>query len=124
MYTTQDYLYGWVIYLAGYAVFMICWWLLTAKVSWRPVRRLLRVAVAVAFIVPWYSAPDADYLAPAWVIAATEGAFDGGDAFWRAGMPLLAVLSAALLVAIVLQVVWAFKQPLRSASRKSVAQED
>ena len=38
------------------------------------------------------------FLAPAWLIAGSEGLFDGAENFWRAGRPLLMAMAAARLL--------------------------
>lgn len=103
MYTQEEYLYGWLLYLAGVLLLMGCGWLLTARIGWRPLRHLLRLLAAVTFLVPWYANPDMAYLAPAWIIAGFEGVFENN--FWRAGGPLLSALAAALLLGILVQLI-------------------
>lgn len=101
MYTQEEYLYGWLLYLAGVVLIMGCGWMLTARIRWKPVRHSLRLLAAVLFLVPWYANPDMAYLAPAWIIAGFEGVFE--DNFWRAGGPLLSALGVALISAVVIQ---------------------
>lgn len=98
MYTEQDYLYGWVFYLLGVALVMLCGWILTVRIKWPVIRHLLRLTVASILLVPWYASNELDYLAPAWLIAVFEGVFEGGEAFWRAGS---AVVGAVILVWVV-----------------------
>ncbi len=97
MYTQDDYLYGWLFYLLGVFIVMVCGWLLTRR--W-PIllRQLLRLWVGVVLVVPWYASAELDYFAPAWIIASFEGLFDGDGAFWRAGTPLLVALGSTTLV--------------------------
>lgn len=105
MYTQEEYLYGWLFYLLGVVIILGCGWWLTASIRFRELRQLLRLAAVVTFLVPWYASPDMDYLAPAWLIATFEGIFEGGDAFWRAGMPLLVTLAVAIGIALIWQIV-------------------
>lgn len=101
MYTQEEYLYGWLLYIAGAVILMGCAWVLTARIGWKSVRQLTRLLITVALLVPWYADADMTYLAPAWVIAGFEGAFDNN--FWRAGGPLLSALAVALIIGLVLQ---------------------
>ena len=101
MYTQDEYFYGWLLYLLGVALLMVCGWTLTARIPWREFRQLLRLLAGVTLLVPWYATQEMRYLAPAWIIAAFEGVFDNN--FWRAGGPLLSALVVALAVTIVLQ---------------------
>lgn len=96
MFTSNDYLYGWLAYIAAGLAFFACWWYLTRKIRIPEVRAVLRVGAIVTMFVPWYVAPDSDYLAPAVLMAGMEGIFDGPGQFWRAGGPLLAALGIAI----------------------------
>lgn len=99
MFTSEDYLYGWLLYLAGGLVFFGCWWYLTRKIALIEIRAVLRSICWVTMFVPWYASPEMDYLAPAVVIAGVEGIFDGN--FWRAGAPLLTAITTAILFTLV-----------------------
>lgn len=99
MYTQQEYLYGWLFYLLGVAIVLLAGWMMTAPIKWKALKLTLRLSAVVIFLLPWYANDDMGYLAPAWIIAGFEGVFDGPDAFWRAGRPLLIALSGALLLA-------------------------
>ena len=103
MYTQEEYLYGWLFYLAGVVVLMGCGWILTAYVAWKPLRQLLRLLAAVTLLVPWYADTNMTYLAPAWIIAGFEGIFENN--FWRAGGPLLSALGVALIFGLLSQLV-------------------
>jgi hypothetical protein len=114
MYTQEEYLYGWLAYLLGAAVLIVCGWMITAKISWSGLRGLIRLLAVVALLVPWYADAGMTYLAPAWIIAAFEGIFEGN--FWRAGGPLLSALAVAFAMGVV---VWAV---LRFKGKKAEAQ--
>jgi hypothetical protein len=105
MFTTEDYLYGWLLYIAAGLVFFACWWYLTAKIKTIEIRAVLRTGAAVTMFVPWYTSPDMDYLAPAVLMAAMEGIFDGNGAFWRAGTPLLIALAVGIAGSLIYAVV-------------------
>lgn len=109
MYTQEEYMYGWLLYLAAYVVVMFAGWMLTAPVKPRELKWLLRVSAGVIFIVPWYAAEGVSYLAPAWLIAGFEGVFDGPEAFWRAGTPLLVCLVLAVSLSLGLQLFLRFR---------------
>lgn len=109
MFTQEEYLYGWLFYLLGVLIVMVCGWILTARLKWPIVRHLLRLIVGVALVVPWYAAPEMDYLAPAWLICAFEGIFEGEGAFWRAGGPLLSALGVALVIYLLCYALWSWR---------------
>lgn len=109
MYTQGEYLYGWLLYLLGAVLLIGCvWWM---SRGWRSgeVRQLVRLGSIVFFLVPWQASPDLDYLAPAWIIAGFEGVFDGAEAFWRAGAPLLVCLGVAMVVSLIWHLVYRYR---------------
>jgi len=102
MFTTEEYFWAWALYLLGAGLFLFGWWFLTGKIKWREPRYLLRLILSVLLLTPWYTDDTATYISPAWVISAIEGAFEGPEAFWRAGYPLLMVLTVSLIISSVL----------------------
>lgn len=98
--TSNEYFNAWLYYLIGTGLLTGCLWLVTAKLPWREVRHLTRMVFVVIMVVPWYSYDNQGYMAPAWLIAVLEGAFEGKDAFWRAGVPLIGALVLVLLLAV------------------------
>ncbi|WP_188150697.1 hypothetical protein [Teredinibacter waterburyi] len=97
MMTETEYLYGWGYYLLGAILLIGCWWFLTAKIRATEVRQLLRVIVPVAILTPWYTNAEQPYLSPALLISIVETLVDGGQAFWRAGTPLIFAVLVSLL---------------------------
>ncbi len=110
MFSPEEYRTGWLVYAGVFCVFNLAWWFLTARVSLAELRQLLRLLVCVGLAVPWYTELDSIYLAPAWIIAATDLLFDSKEAFWRAGTPLLFALALALCVVTLLKIVGYFTQ--------------
>lgn len=100
MYTQGEYLYGWLLYLLGTVFLVGCTWWMSRNWRSRELRQLTRLTVIVFLLVPWYAAPDLEFLAPAWIIAGFEGVFDGADAFWRAGAPLLTCLGISTVASL------------------------
>ncbi len=98
MFTQDEYLWAWGFYLLGAGLVMAVWWVITAKLPWSEPKVLLRVLLAVLLVAPWYTDADGVYLSPAWIIGLAERAFEGPDAFWRAGMPLVTALMVALIL--------------------------
>jgi hypothetical protein len=107
MYTQEEYLYGWLAYLAGVLILVLCGWIITAKIPWGWLRGLIRSLAIVTLLVPWYADAEMTYLAPAWIIAAFEGIFE--DNFLRAGGPLLSALAVAFAVDVVVWAILFFK---------------
>lgn len=85
----EEYYVGWAYYLVGAALLWLCFWFLTRKISLLWIKTPLRVLVTVLLFMPWYSYENQSYLSPAWTVAILELLFDGLEAFWRAGIPLI-----------------------------------
>lgn len=98
MVTDGEYMWAWLAYLFGAGLLLAaCWWV-TQKIQWFELKYFLRVVCAVLFLVPWYTDEDSRYLSPAWLISGIEGIFDGPEAFWRAGTPLIFALGLSIIV--------------------------
>ncbi|WP_018015632.1 hypothetical protein [Teredinibacter turnerae] len=107
MMTSAEYLQAWLYYLLGAILLIGCWWYATRPIPWAELRHLLRLVVIAVLLIPWYTNTQQEYLSPAFLIAIVEGLFEGGDAFWRAGTPLLAGVAAVVgLSLVVLGVRW------------------
>jgi hypothetical protein len=109
MMTESEYLYAWLYYLAGVFILILALWFLVRRLPWPRLKYSLLVVAAVAMSVPWYSDMQYPYLSPAIIVSTVEGFFEGGEAFWRAGTPLLAAVGAAtFLCALISAVLWYF----------------
>ncbi len=98
MFTHEEYLWAWAIYVLGSILCLAVFWVMTAKIKWAEVRAVLRICATVVVLVPWYSDAEGSYLSPAWIVSILEGVFEGPDAFWRAGTPLLSAVIIALIL--------------------------
>lgn len=107
MMTENEYLYAWLYYVVGAFILLGCWWYLIRKISLPQIKYTLLVLVAVIFLTPWFSDINQTYLSPALLISVVEGMFEGDDAFWRAGAPLLAAVVFAFVCCIIFfAIVW------------------
>ena len=111
MFTETDALHGWLVYGAAAFIGLICWWFLLKVLPLKPLRPVLMTAMAALLLTPWSVADGNPFLAPAWLIAGSEGLFDGMEFFWRAGKPLLMIIAAAAAVALVAQIAWTMFGP-------------
>lgn len=100
MFTQAEYLNGWLIYTLAALVGLACWWYLLTTLPGRFLRLPLLGLMAGVLLMPWFSGADSSFLAPAWLIAGSEGLFEGKDAFWRAGTPLLIAIGGGLALGI------------------------
>lgn len=104
MFTSEEYLTAWGVYLFGALVFYICWWRFTSS-WWLYLKGIFRVLPASMLFTPWYTDRDETHLAPAWFISAADMLTFDASEFWRAGIVWIAV-TAALLVLLLLYFVW------------------
>ncbi len=100
MFTQEEYLWGWFYYLLGASLIMACFWFLTKPIKWSEPKAVLRLVVGVFLFFPWYSDNQHQYLSPAWIVSLIEFLFEGTNAFWRAGLPLLMAVFFILLLSL------------------------
>lgn len=103
MFSEGEYINGWLAYSAGVIVGLWCWWYLVYKLPLKYLRPALFGAMAGLLMMPFPTAEGSHFLAPAWIIAGAEGVFEGGEAFWRAGTPMLIAIAVGVVAAIVMQ---------------------
>lgn len=120
MFSPEEYMKAWLMYLAGVVLMMACWWYLTHFFRWRELKHLSRLIVAVILVMPWYTDAAGDYLAPAAIIALVDALTINAEAFWRAGTPLL----LAIIAAVVLSLSWTIWRWRRAAKLENMAVSD
>ena len=96
MFLQDDYVVAWLSYLGGFLLLFAVLWYLTRNLPWASLRYGLRLMLAVLLLTPWYSAPQSEYMSPAWLMAIFEGIFESN--YQRAGAPLAAALSVSMAV--------------------------
>jgi len=107
MFSAEEYLLSWSIYLsAAIGLIMVFWRLTRDMVSWLYVRQLLRLSIAILLLTPYFVDESGDYLAPAWAMAGLDMLFSGVTAFWRAGGPLLIIWCTTVLLYYLLVVMY------------------
>ena len=111
MFTDANYMNGWLIYGAGALVGFLCWWYMLSKLPLRPLRPILLGAMAGLLFMPWYVSPDSAFMAPAWLVAGSEGFFDGAENFWRAGTPMLMAIVIGAVLGLIIQLIRLVTQP-------------
>jgi len=97
MYTTENYVWGLLVYLLGFLILLPIGWHFTGKIPWSTVRHLTRLVCIVLAVTPAKAYTDMYFLAPAWIVIAFEllsPTTEAGAA--RPLVPLLLVLGAAL----------------------------
>ena len=114
MMTEGEYLYAWLFYLAGALILVGCWWYLIRKLPWTWLKYTSILLLTVTFTVPWFSDTNEIYLAPALIVSLVELLFEGKDAFWRAGLPLVMAMVLSLLLSIITYFIyWYFTRDRR-----------
>lgn len=109
MFTQTEYINGWLVYSLAAIVGLGCWWYLLTTIPGRFIRLPLLGVMAGLLLMPWFSAEDSQFLAPAWLIAGSEGFFEGPGAFWRAGKPLLIAIGFGFAIGVIAQVIRSLK---------------
>lgn len=117
MFTQAEYINGWLAYTAAAIICFWCWWYMVSKLPLKPLRPVLWGGMLGLLAMPWTVSPDTDYLAPAWLIAGSDGFFESLDAFWRAGTPLIAAVVVMATLALVAQIMWAIFSPKPESPR-------
>ena len=92
MYSTENYLWGWVAYSTGALCLLFCLWLLVRKIGIAAIRHSILLLALVALFTPVTAYRDDPHLAPAFFVSLYEGllasvmiwAFSvGWHPFWR-----------------------------------------
>lgn len=102
MFSTEEYLTTWAVYLLSAAGLMVVWWYLTGFLRIGVLRNMLRVSAAVALIMP-YPVPEQEaFLAPAIMMTFLEGLFFEDYGFSHAGIPLLIIVVLANVIYLII----------------------
>lgn len=102
MFSTEEYLTTWAVYLLSAAGLMVVWWYLTGFLRINVLRNMLRVSAAVALIMP-YPVPEQEaFLAPAIMMTFLEGLFFEDYGFSHAGIPLLIIVVLANVIYLII----------------------
>ena len=92
MFSTEEYVLGWLFYLSAAIGLLVVCWRITRGIAHLPhIRQLLRLSIAVLLLTPYTVAENSSYLAPAWATIGLEILFSEVNSFWRAGGPLLVI---------------------------------
>ncbi|MGH1472137.1 MAG: hypothetical protein ACRBCS_13150 [Cellvibrionaceae bacterium] len=106
MFSSDEYLWGWVLYALASCGLLVVWWFMTRWISFQIVRNTLRVVVAAALLMPYPVDAESSFLAPALIITFVEGLFVRDGAFDRAGIPLIIAVVTAAVFYIILSILW------------------
>ena len=101
MFSFQEYLLGWGVYLFSVIGLLCIYWRMTCFIGWRYLRDCIRLLGAVFLLLP-ITIEDTHYWAPAWVSVVLNIIFSELDAVWPIARLFLLILLASYLVYFVL----------------------
>ena len=110
--TDTQYVWGWIIYLAGALGCLLSLWLLIRRWPLRA-KRSVMLTTAILLLLPGTVLPEQTYLAPALLVSLYDALSLGMEAFWRNGSFVLIAAGITFTVGLLLPVARADKQPPR-----------
>ncbi len=116
MFSFQEYLIGWGIYLFSVVGLLFVYWRMTRFIPWRYLRDCTRLLGAVFLLLPTVIEESSNYWAPAWIKALLNIIFSEIDAVWPIARLFLIVLLASYLIYFVLLLISAGMSKMRSNS--------
>ena len=105
MFSFQEYIIGWVIYLFSTVGLLFVFWHLTRNIPWFYFKQSVRLVMATLLLVP-AAVEDADlYLAPAWIKGFLQLIFSGLEGFTPVARGLLISILLAFIIYLLLLIV-------------------
>ena len=98
MFSFQEYVIGWSIYLFAVVALLFVFWRMTRFISWAYVRDCVRLLGAVFLLLPVTVDDSTYYWAPAWIKALLNIIFENIDVFWSIAQLFLLALCVTYLV--------------------------
>lgn len=97
MYSAENYLWGWVGYGLGVALFLLAVWVFTRGLPWAWLRHGLLLVLAALLLTPMQPYSDTPFLAPALFVSVFEGMDRASEGGFTRGLPAISVVLVALL---------------------------
>ena len=93
MYSTENYILGWIAYSAGVLCLLSLFWLLIRTITVNLLKHMLLLFSVILFFTPVTAHPNSPYWAPAFFVSIYEGIMlgDQGMGFQRGLAPILAI---------------------------------
>jgi hypothetical protein len=98
MFSFEEYIIGWGIYLFAVIVLLFVFWRMTRFIYWRYCRDCVRLFGAVFLLLPTAIDSGSYYWAPAWIKALLNIIFANFDIFWPIVHLFLLALCSTYLV--------------------------
>lgn len=122
--TSEAYITAWLFYLLGATGLLVVVWYLTRSLKRAALREPLRLIAAVCLLFPFQIDDGYSEWAPAFLMLAFEGVFEGGQAALRTGVPLLSTAIAVLVLAGIAEWWLRKRQQQADAEREATAEFD
>ena len=116
--TTENYVIAWGFYLLGGLGLFAFWCWLTESLANSSVKLVLRLLMLVMIMFPFNIGGGYEELAPGFLMLLLETVFEGPDAFFRVGTPMLTALFVTMVLAT------AFELFTRQRRRRQAAQAE
>lgn len=105
MFSFEEYIIAWSVYLVSVIVLLAVFWQLTKRIPWLYVKEPLRLLAASLLLVPALVDGTNTFWAPAWIKGLLHLIFSGPEGFWPIGKLLLIGVLATLIVYLLLSIV-------------------
>jgi len=119
MFTFEEYLTGWLVYMGLIIGVLAVFWWLTRFIKWVSVKHSLRLIVSAILLVPVPVPDTANFWAPAWIVGALELIFSGLENFIPIGQRLLVAVAMALVIYALLTLLWVFIKRRKASPESS-----
>jgi len=116
MFTFEEYLTGWLIYMGLIIGVLAIFWWLTRAIPWLHFKQVLRLIVSAILLAPVAVPETTSLWAPAWIVGALELIFGGVEGFMPIGIVLLTAVGFALAVYVPLAIAIAVIKRKKQAS--------
>ncbi len=123
MFSFQEYLIGWGVYLFSVVGLLFVYWRMTRFIPWRYLRDCIRLFGAVFLLLPSMIEEASNFWAPAWIKALLNIIFSELDVVWPIARLFLVALLGTYLIYFVLLLIFAGIGKMRSSSETTTKQE-
>ena len=97
MFSLEEYLWGWGVYLLASIGLLLVFWRLTRSISWLYVKQSVRLIVATLLLTPALVENTTNSWSPAWVQGFLQLVFVGTEGFIPIGRLLLLAVCIVLI---------------------------
>ena len=102
MFSFEEYLWGWGIYLLSAIALLVVFWRLTKAIPWFYFKQCLRLISATLLLTPAIIEDTTYFWSPAWVQGFLQLVFAGTEGFMPIGRHLLIAVCAVLIIYLVI----------------------